>query len=372
MDAEALRADVPALADVTYLNYGAHGPSPRSVVAACDRGVADHEFRAGTRDPYVHAGELFDTTRAAIAELIGCVPAEIALTQSTGDGIARIAGAFEWGPDDVVVLTDLEHAAGRLPWYRLRDQGVTVREVPSSDGRIDRAAFARAVRDATLVCFSAMTWTHGTMLPVAELVETARDAGAFTLIDAVQVPGHRPMDVRAWGADAVAAAGHKWLLGPWGAGFLYVREDVVESLHPRAVGYGSVVEADATEPQLHPDARRFEVGSMGIGPYAGLAEAIELIRSVGIDRIEARIERLTDRLKGQLPADRLRSPDAFESGLVAVTVPDPPAVVDQLAAADVVIRALPGGEAVRISVHAVSTADEIDRVAEGLERHAWG
>ncbi len=371
MDPEALRADIPALADVTYLNFGAHGPSPRSVVAACDRGVSAHEFSAGTNDPYEHAASVFDTTRASVAGLIGCQPRDVALTQSTGDGINRIAGAFDWGPDDVVVITDLEHAAGRLPWLRLEDLGVTVRSVPATAGRIDRDAYTRAVRDATLVCFSALTWTHGTVLPVADLVEIAQDAGAFTLVDAVQLPGHRPMDVTAWGADAVAAAGHKWLLGPWGAGFLYVNESTIPSLRPRAVGYASTPEPDAPAPALHADARRLEVGSVGVGSYVGLTEAIERIQSVGLSRIEARIELLTDRLKDQLPVDRLRSPRSFESGLVTITVADPPGVVHRLGEEGIVIRALPGGDAVRVSVHAISTPAEIDRVADALHHHGW-
>lgn len=88
-----------------------------------------------------------------------------------------------------------------------------MRVVETDQGRIDRDAYLAAVADAELVCFSAVTWTHGTRLPVADLVDIAHDAGALALVDAVQVPGQLPMDVREWGADVVAAAGQKWLLG---------------------------------------------------------------------------------------------------------------------------------------------------------------
>ena len=149
-------------------------------------------------------------------------PEEVALTESTTDGINRIATAVDFDPGDVVVRTDLEYPAGTLPWQQLEAQDVDVRVVETTDGRVDIDAYTEAVVDARLVCFSAVTWTHGTQLPVSELVDIAAAAGAFTPVDAVQVPGQLPMDVQELEADAVAAAGHKWLLGPWGAGFLYV------------------------------------------------------------------------------------------------------------------------------------------------------
>ncbi|MDL0121576.1 aminotransferase class V-fold PLP-dependent enzyme [Halobacterium salinarum] len=103
--------------------------------------------------------------------------------------------------------------------------------------RVDLDAFAEAVADARLACFSAVTWTHGTQLPVADLVDIAHEAGAFALVDAVQVPGQLPMDVGGWEADAVAAAGHEWLFGLWGGGFLYIDRQAADSLLPTRVGY---------------------------------------------------------------------------------------------------------------------------------------
>nr|WP_199722482.1 aminotransferase class V-fold PLP-dependent enzyme [Haloarcula sp. Atlit-47R] len=153
-----------------------------------------------------------------------------------------------------------ERAVGALPRQRLERDGIEVRVVPTENGRLDRESFKTAVSGADMVCFSALTWTHGTKLPVAELVDIAHDAGAFALVDAVQVPGQLPMNVSAWGADAVAAAGHKWLLGLWGGGFLYVNGDVADSLHPRTVGYRSVETPTADPFEYAEGARRFEVG----------------------------------------------------------------------------------------------------------------
>ena len=362
-----LRADVPALDESTYLNYGAHGPSPRYVLDAMESFLAEHEYSVRPEGPYDTAFSAYERVRDRIAESIGADSAEVALTESTTDGINRIAGAIEFEPGDVVVRTDLEHPAGVLPWKRLERDGIDTRVVETEGGRIDRETFAEAVEDARLVCFSAITWTHGTQLPVEELTEIAHEAGAFVLVDAVQVPGQTPMDVHAWGADAVAAAGHKWLLGPWGAGFLYVRRDVADDLRPAAIGYRSVTDPAGDEIEYKPGAPRFEVGTTSPAPHVGLLEAIETIEAIGLETIESRIERLTDRFKAAVPVDRLLSPREFESGLVTVDVDDPESVVERLADEDIVIRSLPNPDGVRVSIHAVSTTEDVDRVVDALD-----
>ncbi|WP_233139172.1 aminotransferase class V-fold PLP-dependent enzyme [Halorubrum salipaludis] len=361
-----LRADVPALGEAAYFNFGAHGPSPERVVEAASDYVADHEFGSGTTDPYERAFGTYETVRERVADFVGAEPDEVALTESTTDGITRIAGAIDWEPGDVVVRTDLEHPAGVLPWQRLEREGVEVRVVETESGRIDREAYAEAVTDARLVCFSAITWTHGTRLPVADLVEIADEAGAFTLVDAVQSPGQVAMDVSEWGADAVAAAGHKWLLGPWGSGFLYVDREAAAELAPRAVGYRSVEDPDADEIAFKQGAKRFEVGTTTPAAHAGLVAALDAIDAVGISTIEDRIASLTDRLKDGVPDDRLLSPREYETGLVTVEVDDPEATVERLADEGIVVRSLPHPDAVRASVHAVSTEAEIDRLVDAL------
>lgn len=363
-----LRSDIPALQDGIYLNYGAHGPSPRSVVTATREFLETHEYASPIEtDPYECAFAAYDRVRTQVAEFIGATPEEIALTESTTAGINAVAGGLNWDAGDVVVRTDLEHPAGVLPWQRLRRDGIEIRVVETDDGRIDTEAFKTAVRGADLVCFSAVTWTHGTRLPVRELVDIAHDAGAFALVDAVQVPGQMPIDVTEWGADAVAAAGHKWLLGLWGGGFLYVDSDIADDLEPYSVGYRSVETPTADPFTFAAGAHRFEVGTANPAPHVALADAIDAITAVGIERIEDRIDRLTGRLVEQIPAARLLSPDTPESGLVTVDVPDPEATVERLAGDDMVIRSLPTPNAVRASVHAVNTAEEMDLLASALE-----
>jgi len=362
-----LRTDIPALSGGVYMNYGAHGPSPRYVVEAAQEYIAKHEYDSPVGgDPYGTAFEAFDDVRARVASFVGASPEEIALTESTTAGINAVADGLGLGAGDVVVRTDIEHPAGTLPWQRLEREGVEVRVVETTGGRLDREGYKSAVEGATVACFSALTWTHGTRLPVAELVDIAHDAGAFALVDAVQVPGQLPMDVSAWGADAVAAAGHKWVLGLWGGGFLYVDSDAAEQLQPRTVGYRSVETPTADPFTFKPGARRFEVGSANPAPHVALAEAIEAVTAVGLDAIEARIRRLAARLGDQLPPERLLSPATPESGLVTVDVERPDATVERLRSEGIVVRSLPDPSAVRASIHAVNTEREVDRLADTL------
>lgn len=363
-----LRADVPALQETAYFNFGAHGPSPRFVVDAADSFLERHEYESPTvDDPYTTALDAYEEVRETVAEFVGAEPAEIALTESTTGGINDVAAAMNWDGGDVVVRTDLEHPAGILPWQRLEREGVEVRVVETTDGRVDIDDFTEAVDGASLACFSALTWTHGTRLPVADLVEIAHDAGAFALVDAVQVPGQAPLDVGAWNADAVAAAGHKWLLGLWGGGFLYVDREAAETLEPRAVGYRSVESPTADPFAFAAGAKRLEVGTANPAPHVALAEAIDAIDEVGVERVEERVRSLSGRLADGVPDEHLLSPVDPESGLVTIDVPDPEATAERLSAEGIVLRPLPYPNAIRASVHAVNTAEEVDRLLDGLE-----
>jgi selenocysteine lyase/cysteine desulfurase len=358
MDPAELRADVPACESCAYLNTGASGPAPRRVVEAVAAAQRRQEFEACEAGHYEVAGELRGAARETLAGHLSCRPRDVALVSSTGDGLSRIANAVEWEPGDRVVRTDFEHPSGVLPWRRLQAEGVEVTTVSCPGGRLPMDDYREAVAGASLVCLSSESWLHGTRLPVAEAVEVAHDAGALVVVDAVQTVGQHPVDVTEWGADAVCASGHKWLLGPWGTGFCYVDPESLAEFRPRHLGARSTVAPTGPGFEYHPDARRFEVSTMALAPFAGLVEAIEVIEAVGMETIEARIERLTDRLKAGL-GDRLLSPEPYESGLVAFDVDDAPGFVDRAADAGVAVRDLPSG-AVRASVHAFNVAADVD------------
>jgi len=367
MDSLDWRASVPALAETTYLNFGASGPPSEPVLGAARDALDGHAAAHAGAGPYEFAFDGFDRARAAAAELLGTDSDHVALTTSTGDGIARIADALDLGAGDVVVRSDLEHPANVLPWARLAEtRGIEVRVVPTTEGRLDRAAYSAALADADLVTLQSLTWSHGTRWPIADLTSEAHEAGARVLVDAVQSVGQHPVDVSAWGADVVAAASHKWLLGPWGAGMLAIAPDAIDALKPERVGYRSVTGSGDLD--FHPDARRLEVGTTSPAPYAGLVAAVETVDRVGLDRIADRIADLASRLTDRIPADRLVSPADPESGLVTIRVDDPDQAVERLREDGIRVRTLPTpAGTIRVSVHAVSTVEEVDECADSLE-----
>ncbi|MFB6207467.1 MAG: aminotransferase class V-fold PLP-dependent enzyme [Haloglomus sp.] len=367
MDPVDVAADID-LDDTAYLNWGASGPAPDRVLAAARDEQRRHERHAhSTVDPYQYAAEAFADTRGAIADLLDTAPERIALTDSTADGISRVANAVDWTEGDVVVRTDLEHPAGELPWERLREEGVAVREVPCPGGHFDRDAYREAVDGAKLVCFNSISWFHGTHLDVEWATDVAHDAGAAVLVDAVQSPGQAPLPVEDWDADFVAAAGHKWLAGVWGAGFLYVRDP--ERWRPRHLGYNAIGDyAAADQPAYHADARRFEIGTTALGPYAALREAIDLHHEVGLEAIRERQRALIERLHDAL-GDRCLSPRDPESGLVAFELSDDAAaqgLVERATEAGVVVRSVPRDGWVRASVHAFNTERDVERLVDLL------
>ena len=367
MNPATLRADVPALQHCCYLNTGASGPSPTQVVEAANEFQRRQQFDAPCGEGMYEAG--FDATasaREAIASHLGTVPESIALTNNTVEGINHVATGLDWEEGDVIARTDLEHGAGMLPWQRMRDRyGVEVRTLETETGHLDLDAVKEAVQEARLLCLSSLSWNYGTRLPVSDVVDIAHDADTQVLVDAVQSVGQAKMDVEEWGADFVAASGHKWSLGLWGSGIFYVSQDALETLSPDRIGYFSVTGKTEEGYEFYPDARRFELGTRPIAPHVALETALDLLESIGMDTIEQHVARLTDRLNEGL-GDRLLTPRDARSGIVTFDADDPEALVEALSNEGIQIRWVPDPYACRASVHVYNTAEDVDRLLDAL------
>jgi selenocysteine lyase/cysteine desulfurase len=363
MDRHALRAMLPITDAVVYLNTGASGPLTTRVQEA---GTAALRRQARAADPYEFAAAVTEDAREQVAGVVGASPAAVAFTQSTTASINAGILACELEADETVLTTSIEHGAVRFPLERQRRRGVNIITIDAPHGRIDRDAYSAAIREADLVVMSAVSWTHGTALPVRALTDEAHDAGARVLIDAVQAVGQRPVDVHRWGADMVAFSGHKWLMAPWGVGVLVVGPDAVEALTPAMVGYAGV-EPETPGYAWRPDARRFELGTRAVVPLAGLSAAIDQIESVGLDAIarwnRARAQQLIDDLDGVVAA--LGTPG--ETGIVTLEVDAPDEMVDALAEQGFIVRSIPGlPGALRVSMHIFTTPAEVSAFAEAL------
>lgn len=362
MDAHELRALMPSVVrDAAYLNTGASGPSPRPVREEMENVLDAHTKAHVADEPYAYEQRVADKTRDALASLLNAQPERVALTSNTTDGINTVADCFDWRSEDAVVTTALEHPAGVLPWNRLADvYGVDVRTVPAADNgdALDRDAYKNAVRGAKVVCLSSVSW-YGISVPVADFVEIAHDAGAVVVVDAAQSVGAEPVDINDWDAEYVAAPAHKWLLGPWGGGFLYVSDEAPSGGQTR-VGYKSAV-APNDSPTLREDARRFEVSTSSPAVLAGTRAAAQTVNSVGVDVVEERVARLTGLLEERL-GDRHLTTGA---GLVRFEDTTPDDTVERLNDEGIVVRALPNRD-LRASVHVFNTTEDVDRLIEAL------
>ncbi|MDZ7688358.1 MAG: aminotransferase class V-fold PLP-dependent enzyme [Halobacteriales archaeon] len=359
MKPEEIRDGIPLLDDYAYLNTGASGPSPQRVNDAMEE-TRDAHAEAHADDPYGNEEEVADETREAFGSLLNAPSENVALTSNTTDGINVVADCFDWRSDDTIVTTELEHPAGVLPWGRVAEvHGAELRVVPTEkDGTLDREAYADAVEGATLVCLSSVSW-YGVRLPVEELVETAHDSGASVVVDSAQSVGAEDVDVRDWDAEYVAAPAHKWLLGPWGVGFLYVAEGAPVGAQTR-VGYKSAVEPSDSA-VLHEDARRFEVSTSSPALLAGAHTAVETMERVGLETVEEHVARLTSRLESGLGERHVST----GGGLVRFDDPTPDDTVERLKDKGVVIRSLPNGD-LRASLHVFNTQEDIERLLDVL------
>jgi selenocysteine lyase/cysteine desulfurase len=288
------RSYFPITEELIYLNHAAVAPLARPAAEAMAR-LADDVLHSGS----FHSSqwtETYDGLRAAAARLIHAEPAEIALLKNTSEGIATIAMGLDWRAGDRVVAFEEEFPANQYPWRRLEANGVTIEWLRASDplDRIDEAA-----RGARLVALSFVQYLTGFRSNLNAIGEICRRRGAIFLVDAIQGLGAFPLDVRAAHIDALAADGHKWLLGPEGCAILYISHELQERVEPMEFGWTNVAGYEDyanRDMALRPNAGRYECGTLNtIGCY-GLKASIEFLLSVGLERIAPAVQALGDRI----------------------------------------------------------------------------
>ena len=371
MDLAAFRSQFPVASHWAFLDHAAVAPLPAPAVAAL------HAYAASLAANGIAAVKEWMNrvveVRGLAARLINAPSSDdVYFVPSTTHGISVVAEGFPWEPGDNVVLAAEEYPANQYPWMNLAHRGVEVRSVPSRGGRLDVADLRAAMTDRTRVLtVSSVEFASGFRNDLDALGELCRERGVFFFVDAIQSLGVFPLDVQRTPIDALAADGHKWMLGPEGAGFGYVRREWVERLHPIGVGAFSVVrplEFSTIDFTLKPHAGRWEGGAMNVPGITAFGASLELLLTAGTENVERRVLELTDHL-----CDRARSrgwtvfssrEPAEKSGIVSLVHPTlpPDEVMRRCRAAGVVVNNRAGR--VRVSPHAYNTESEIDRFLE--------
>ncbi len=310
------RADFPLLEHKIWLASAATGPmsgAALEAVAGTQRALYERfESEAWERD---HPAE----ARAAVAQLIGARVDDVALTRSTSEGLIAVGGAISWRRGDRILITDQEYPANATPWFHLaRCHALGVDIVRSDDGRLPASAFARLLgRRTRVVAVSHVQFGSGYRVDLAAIAEQAHEVGALLVVDGIQSVGALSVDMHDLGVDALACGGYKWLCGPLGTGFLYVRREVAEQLVPTGAGFEHLTSPDwkalwgaircggawvrnCTE--LTAGAQKFEGIGQSQALLAGQTEAVRYQLRVGVREIEARVLELSGCLADMVEA----------------------------------------------------------------------
>jgi cysteine desulfurase / selenocysteine lyase len=333
--------------------------------------------------------------REEVARLIGAAVDDIALVESTTQGLQAVAAAVPLSRGDKVLVGATEFLGVAVPWIpRQKTDGFQIEVVPCAQGRLRVEDFARAIDPhVRMILLSSVQWSNGFRADLAAFAELARKHDLILVVDAIQQLGAMPLDVSSTPVDFLVCGGHKWLNAPTGRGFLYVHPRQVERLRPTAWGYLNIVQppqgwaeyfATPTIPAVRdydftPTARRFEIG--GTANYPGnvaLGASLALINELGRDAIAEHVLQLTDQLIDHLGAAgaTLVSPPERKarSGIITFTLGQGPACdqacLHRLWEQRILIsqRYTAGVGGLRVSVHFFNNADDLRQLVEAVAR----
>jgi selenocysteine lyase/cysteine desulfurase len=297
----ALEQEFPVNEQCMYLNHAAVAPWPTSASKAVAR-FAEENVAKGAAD-YPHWLEIEKQLRSNLARLINAPVDSVALVKNTSEALSFVAYGIDWRPGDTVVISDEEFPSNSIVWESLKNQGVAVRKV-SLAGENPEAELLQAISETPrLVSISAVQYATGTRINLAKIGEACKAAGVLFCVDAIQAVGALKFDVEEIQCDFAMADGHKWLLGPEGLGFFYVREERMSDLSLNEYGWHMIKQAgdySQTSWEVADTAMRFECGSPNLLAAHALHASTSLLLNTGMENVEAAILSKADSLCGLL------------------------------------------------------------------------
>ena len=382
INVERARAETPGCEHVAHLNNAGSALPPRRVVGA----VVDHlelEARIGGYEAHEQNEAAIERFYSATAELIGAQPEEVAFTSSATRAWDMAFYSLTFTPTDRILTSVADYISNYLAYLQVAARtGVEVVTVPNDHhGQVSVDALRELVDERVrLIAITHVPTNGGLVNPVAEIGRVARDAGIPYLVDACQSVGQLPVDVGAIGCDMLSATGRKYLRGPRGTGFLYVRRDLLERLDPPLVDMRAAEWTAPDRYELRRDGRRFEEWEQSYAGKIGLATAVDYALEWELEKTWPRVRELSERLRTQLAGVGVTLHDVGSErcGIVTFAMDGVPAarIKDALAASSINVtlsvpahaqvdareRELP--ELVRASPHYYNTEDELDNAVE--------
>lgn len=375
-DWQAFRQQMPIAEKWAYFDHAAVAPLSRPTQSAITKWLATAVEDGDAYWPE-WAAEI-ERTRRTAAELIGSDYEEIALVPNTTAGITLVAEGCPWSQGDNVVVPENEFPSNAYPWLNLASRGVETRRVPVEDGVVSLDRLFEACDENTrLISVSWVGFASGFRLDLAQLVERAHERSILVFVDAIQGLGVLPLNVKRIPIDFLAADGHKWMLGPEGAGLFYTQRRHLNWLRPIGVGWNSVQQQyhfDHIDLNLVDEARRYEGGTQNMAGMHGFGAALKLLQNAGLSPdsmlLANRVKEVSDYAIQELKAAGCeihshRDGDHW-SGIVSFSVAGDPVDVRKKCIENGVVVSCRGGR-LRIAVHAYNNHADVDRLIALLQ-----
>ena len=389
IDVERARAATPGCADLAFFN-AAGAALPTATVLAAQVEHLEREARMGGYEAHDAVKDRIEAVSHSLARLIGADRAEIALSTSNTTALHLLVYslALGFGPGDRILTTTTEYGANYVAYLQLSKRtGATVEVVPDNElGELDVGALAAMIDDRVrLIAVNHVPTNGGLVNPAAKIGRIANDAGIPFLLDACQSTGQIPIDVDEIGCDALTATGRKYLRGPRGSAFLYVRRALLETVEPLMLDHDTASWIAPDRYELKPDASRFETWERNYAAVLGLGQATDEALAWGVEAIHDRIgeiaETLRARLTQEVPGATVHDLGTHRCGIVTFSLsnePDVDEVQRRLHAQGIVVSVVPPASALldtlrrdlppmlRASVHVYNNDTDLDRLVHAL------